>query len=348
MNSIELAEPFERLLADACPPAVVRAIEGGADAAPLWSRLEASGVLGTLVPEASGGAGLRLADAFALFVVEGRHALPLPMAQTMLVRALLAREGIAAPPGSIAIAAQTRVAADGAVSCAATPYGLVADSVVVALADGWRVLPTASAERTASGVHGSLRADLRWPSPPVGAIAATSPVAWPEAGAAVTAALLAGALARVLHLTVAFANDRVQFGKPIAKFQAIQHQLAVMAEHVVASHMAAEIGCAGAGPLPVPLRAALAKARTSEAAALAAPMAHAVHGAIGITAELDLQLYTRRLHEGRADYGAETHWNRILGRALLDAGGGALDFMRGALIPANDELRSWTPSSSMT
>ena len=35
----------------------------------------------------------------------------------------------------------------------------------------------------------------------------------------------------------------------------------------------------------------------------------------GITAELDLQLYTRRLHEGRADFGAETHWNRILGRA---------------------------------
>jgi len=88
-----------------------------------------------------------------------------------------------------------------------------------------------------------------------------------------------------------------------------------------------------------PLRAALAKARTSDAAALVAPMAHAVHGAIGITAELDLQLYTRRLHEGRADYGAEGHWNRVVGRALLAADGGALDFMRAALIPSNDELR---------
>ena len=336
----ELAEPFERLLADACPPAVVRGIEGGADPAPLWARLEASGFADTLVPESAGGAGLRLADAFALFVVEGRHALPLPMAQTMLVRALLARDGMASPPGSIAIAAQARVDRDGAISCAATPYGLVADSVVVALPDGWRVLPAAAAERTASGVHASLRADLRWRALPSGAIAGRSPVAWPEAGAALTAALLAGALARVLELTVAFANDRVQFGKSIGKFQAIQHQLAVMAEHVVASHMAAEIGCAGAGPLPAPLRAALAKARTSEAAALAAPMAHAVHGAIGITAELDLHLYTRRLHEGRADYGAEAHWNRVVGRALLDSGAGALDFMRSALIPCNDELRS--------
>ena len=318
MNHDELAEPFERLLADACPPAVVRAIESGADPAPLWARLEASGFLDTLVAEPAGGAGLRLADAFPLFVVEGRHALPLPMAQTMLVRALLAQGGIAAPPGSIAIAAPAHVGADGAVSCAATPYGGVADSVVVALPDGaWRVLPTASAERTSSGVHGSLRADLRWPSLPGAAITGTARVAWREAGAAITAALLAGALLRVLQITVAFANERVQFGKSIGKFQAIQHQLAVMAEHVVAAHMAAEIGCAGAGPLPEPLRAALAKARTSEAAALAAPMAHAVHGAIGITAELDLQLYTRRLHEGRADYGAEGHWNRIVGRALL-------------------------------
>jgi len=339
MNAHELVEPFERLLADACPPALVRAIERGRDAAPLWARLEASGFVDTLVPESAGGAGLRLADAFALFVAEGRHALPLPLAQTMVVRALLARDGIAAPPGSVAIAAQARVAGDGAITCPGTPYGLVADAVLVELAEDWRVLPAASAERTASGVHASLRADLRWGTMPADAIVATSPLASSEAGAAITAALLAGAMARVLDITVAFANDRVQFGKSIGKFQAIQHQLAVMAEHVAAARMAAEIGCAGTGPLPAPLRAALAKARTSEAAALVAPMAHAVHGAIGITAELDLQLYTRRLHEGRADYGAEGHWHRVVGRALLAADGGALDFMRSALIPSNDELR---------
>ncbi|HSC63992.1 MAG TPA: acyl-CoA dehydrogenase family protein [Caldimonas sp.] len=339
MSEHELVEPFERLLADACPAALVREIERGGDPAPLWARLAASGFVDTLVPEPAGGAGLRLADALPLFLAEGRHALPVPLAQTMLVRALLARDGLAAPSGPIAIATQARVAADGAITCAATPYGRVAESVLVTLAAGWRVLPVAGAERTSSGVHASLRADLRWPTMPADAVVATSSLAPQEAGAAITAALLAGAMARVLELTVAFANDRVQFGKSIGKFQAIQHQLAVMAEHVAAARMAAEIGCAGAGPLPAPLRAALAKARTSEAAAMVAPMAHAIHGAIGITAELDLQLYTRRLHEGRADYGAEGHWNRVVGRALLDAEGGALDFMRSALIPSNDELR---------
>ncbi|HEY2190055.1 MAG TPA: acyl-CoA dehydrogenase family protein [Caldimonas sp.] len=336
----EFAAPFDRLLADLCTPATVRAIEGGASPAALWAAIESSGFLDTLVPEASGGAGLRLADAFALFATEGRHAAPVPIAHTMLARALLAREGVAAPPGAIAIAVDAHVGADGAVSCAGTPYGTLADAVVVSRADGWRVLPTTTAERRPTGVHGSLRADLHWPAPPENATAGKRAVAWRDVGAAASAALLAGTLQRVLETTVAFANERVQFGRSIGKFQAIQHQLAVLAEHVVAAHMAAEIGCSGDGPLPVPLRAALAKARTSEAAALAAPIAHAVHGAIGITAELDLQLYTRRLHELRADFGAETHWNRILGRALLASDTPlALDFMRSALLPANDEIR---------
>jgi len=335
----ELAEPFERLLADACTPAVVRAIEGGAPAAPLWSRIEASGFLDALVGEAAGGAGLRLVDACALFVVEGRHAAPVPIGHTLLVRALLAREGIAAPRGPIAIAAQTYLGADGAVSCPGTPHGQVADWIATAAPDGWRLLPAARAERRSTGVHGSLRANLRWAAVPAEAIACAQTVAWPEAGAAIAAAQLAGALRRVLEITLAFADGRVQFGRSIGKFQAIQHALAVMAEHVLAAHMAAEIGCAGDGPLPAALRAALAKARTSEAAALVANSAHAVHGAIGITAELDLQLLTRRLHEWRADFGSETHWNRALGRALLAADGLALDFMRAALIPSQPEIR---------
>jgi acyl-CoA dehydrogenase len=115
-----------------------------------------------------------------------------------------------------------------------------------------------------------------------------------------------------------------------------------MAEQVFAARIAAELGCAGAGagPLPQPLRAAVAKARASEAAAIVAPIAHAVHGAIGITAELDLQLHTRRIHEWRADYGSELHWNRVLGRALLDADAAStLAFMHARLLPSAEEFR---------
>jgi alkylation response protein AidB-like acyl-CoA dehydrogenase len=122
---------------------------------------------------------------------------------------------------------------------------------------------------------------------------------------------------RVLALTVAHANDRVQFGKSIGKFQAIQQQLAVMAEQVFASRMAARIGFASATGTPRALQVAVAKARTSEAAAQVAAIAHAVQGAMGITEEADLQLFTRRLHEWRLADGAESHWNVRIGEGLL-------------------------------
>ncbi len=343
--------PFERLLADHCPPAVVRQIEAGGSPAALWHTVTESGFLDALVPEAQGGAGLTLAEAFPLVVAEGRHALQLPLAHTMFVRAVLARAGHTPPDGLVAIAVQARVGRDrndgGSITCPGTPCGLLADWVVVDRPGfgggggcGWWLLPVAHARREGSGIHGSLRADLHWPALPASAVAFDAPSAWRDAGAALAAAQLAGALERVLAMTLDFANQREQFGRSIGKFQAIQHQLAQLAEHVAASRIAAEIGCSGAGPWPVPLRAALAKARTSEAAALAAPMAHAVHGAIGVTAEFDLQIYTRRLHEWRADFGAETHRNRVLGRALLAFTGSTLDFMRHALIPPNQDLLS--------
>ncbi|MCY1547718.1 hypothetical protein D9M68_837880 [compost metagenome] len=50
---------------------------------------------------------------------------------------------------------------------------------------------------------------------------------------------------------------------------------------------------------------------------LVASTAHALHGAIGVTEEFDLQLYSRRLHEWRMADGSETYWNRIVGEALL-------------------------------
>lgn len=332
------SDPFERLLEDAATPAVVREIEGGASPAALWARLEASGFLEALVPEDCGGAGLRLTEAFGLFAAEGRHALPVPASHTMLARAALAREGLAAPAGMIAIAPRARLLDDGTLACALVPCGRIADWVAVEQPAGWRLMPTAGAERQATGVHGSLRANLRWPIMPAGALEARASVAWSEAGAAVTAAQLAGAMERVLAMTLRFADERVQFGRSIGKFQSIQHQLAVLAEQVSAARMAAEIGCSGPGALPGGLRAALAKARASEAATFATSISHAVHGAIGVTAEFDLQIFTRRLHEWRADFGAETHWNRVLGRALLAHEGDTLDFMRAALIPSNEEI----------
>ena len=146
--------------------------------------------------------------------------------------------------------------------------------------------------------------------------------------AALTAALLGGAMQRTFEMTLAQCNNRVQFGKSIGRFQAIQQQISVMAEHVLAVSIAAESAFRGIGPAPALLAAAVAKSRASEAAGLVAATAHAVHGAIGMTDEFDLAILTRRLHEWRVQYGGESLWNRRIGTELLAGRRTLADFVR--------------------
>lgn len=146
-----------------------------------------------------------------------------------------------------------------------------------------------------------------------------------------TAAAISGAADRVLSMTVEYAGAREQFGKPIGRQQALQQQLAVMAEDCVAIRLAVELAASGDGPWPDLLRAGAAKSVASAAAVRIANTAHAVHGAIGISAEYDLQLYTGRLHAWRLAQGSETRWSRALGGAVLDAGTSTLDWTRAHL-----------------
>ena len=324
-----LGDAIDRLLAAHCTPARVRDIEGGGTADGLWSEIEGSGFADALVAETSGGAGLALRDAFDVFVACGRHALPLPLAQTMLVRAALAEGGRETPRTPIAIG-WARFDADGAVTADAVPFGRVAGWLLAADASrGWLLPVTAAGRKDGGGLH----ARLHWSRMPADAVRVDGP--WLCAGAALGAALMAGAMQRVLDMTLTHAGDRVQFGKPIGKFQAVQQQLAVMAEQVFAARIAAQLGCASPGWRPQPALAALAKARAGEAAERVVAIAHAVHGAIGITAEHDLQLHTRRLQSWRSDFGAPPYWHAQLGAQLL-AAGATLPFLLDQLAPAAD------------
>lgn len=136
--------------------------------------------------------------------------------------------------------------------------------------------------------------------------------------AVLVAVEIAGLAEHMLEMSLSYANDRVQFGKPIGKQQAIQHQLAVMGEQVLMVRMAAQIGCSR-GLCPDPAIAAVAKQVASAAAPQIAAIAHAVHGAIGITREFDLQLYAKRIQALRLAHGSESYWAEILGRARLAA-----------------------------
>jgi alkylation response protein AidB-like acyl-CoA dehydrogenase len=128
--------------------------------------------------------------------------------------------------------------------------------------------------------------------------------------------MIAGAMQRVLEMSIDYANTRTQFGKRLGQFQAVQHMLAVMSEQVATAAAAADM--ARNAILPINLIAlAAAKATASEAAGSVAMLAHQIHGAIGITREHSLQLYTRRLWSWRDEFGAEDEWNAIIGSDLL-------------------------------
>jgi alkylation response protein AidB-like acyl-CoA dehydrogenase len=128
---------------------------------------------------------------------------------------------------------------------------------------------------------------------------------------------------------VEYANERVAFQRPIAKFQAVQHNLARLAGEVAvaiaASASAADaIAANEAFDDGVFLEAASAKIRVAEAAGEGALIAHQVLGAIGFTREHTLHRFTRRLWAWRDDFGNESAWAAKLGSLIAAKGSDGL------------------------
>lgn len=146
--------------------------------------------------------------------------------------------------------------------------------------------------------------------------------------AVLAAVEIAGGAERLLEMSVVHAGQREQFGKPIGAFQAIQQQIAVLAEKAVLVRISAQAGCTH-GLTPSTELAAVTKSVASAAVPVMTAIAHAVHGAIGITAEFPLHRITARMHALRMAHGAESYWNARLGQARLASGAGnSLDFVR--------------------
>lgn len=321
------AEAIEDILKNQCTLAAVRAIEAGGSPAALWEAVSDAGFLELLAAEADGGADLPLSELFPILNCLGRYTVPLPLAQTIVARALLEGQ-LLVPTGMITLAPAFRRETNGAIRCPLTPCGMLADFVLASDGDALVLLPCAAAQRQGTGVTHDLTATLIWPDDSHAMRAPHGGHSLPAFAAALHAALLSGAMNRVFDMTLQYCNDRVQFGKSLGKFQAVQHQLSVMAEHTAAASIAAEAAFQGDGKVPSLLASAIAKSRTSEAAVLVASTAHALHGAIGVTEEYDLQLLTRRLHGWRMAHGSEAYWNTLVGQHVLASELSLSDFVR--------------------
>lgn len=319
-----LTDAFTRLLASHCTPAAVRAAETGTDCGELHRGIVDAGFLDALLPEHGGGAGLSLAEVFPLVMACGEHLLPLPFAETMVARALLHARGARAPEDALIV-----LGAGGPL----LPQSGVASHALVRVDDELRLLPLGEAESL-------FRLPLRLPdtsaTPSVRVPANEADL--PVCAAAITAALMAGAMKRVLAMTLDYIGQRAQFGRKLGQFQAVQQQAAVLAEQALSVEVAARISFGGSGFTAA--RSAMAKTRASEAAHTVCDIAHALHGAIGATLEYDLQLYTRRIKHWQIAFGGESYWARRLADSYLALPpGSTVDFLRHALGESPEETR---------
>jgi len=336
-----LADQVERLFADQVSKASLEQAEAGKWDAGLWQAVEENGLTRVLVPEDRGGVGGGWSEAALVLRAAGRHQAPLPLAETMLAGWLLTGAGLDLPDGAVSIGPVRRDESltlrrdgdgwhlDGTLS--RVPWGRHAGHIaMLAMLDatphvvlvgqgGWQV-------EEDSNIAAEPRDTCRFTEAPVlaAAPAATDAAGLFRAGALTRAAQIAGALEFALAESVQYANDRVQFGRPIGKFQAVQQELARLAGEVAAAGAAVEMACRAADGGDGGFEIAVAKQRTSEAASTAAAIAHQAHGAIGFTYEHALHFATRRLWSWRAEFGSETAWAEQLGRELAGRGAEAL------------------------
>lgn len=125
----------------------------------------------------------------------------------------------------------------------------------------------------------------------------------------------AGGAESILRQTVAYANQRIQFGKPIASYQAIKHKCADMMMKVE-SAKALTYYCAWAlsqGVSEGPLAASMAKSFTSDAYRFCTSEAIQIHGAIGFTWEMTVHLYFKRARANAVMFGnPAAHRERVI------------------------------------
>jgi acyl-CoA dehydrogenase len=254
------------------------------------------------------------------------------LAETYLAAWLLAAAGGEVPTGPMTVVPPTSVhtlqVVDGIVRGTArdVPWaGSVAR--VVALvddADGVSHVvafePSQSIARAGQDLAGEPTATLEVDKPALVCLAAPferDRYAWH--GALIRTAQLAGALESVSRITQRYVGERVQFGKPIGRFQAVQQHIVSVAQASEMTTMCLWRAAGAYARRAASFEVCAAKLMANESARISVRAAHQAHGAIGMTREYPLHLYTRRLNLWRQQFGTERELAAALGTTMSAA-----------------------------
>ena len=310
----------------------------------LWQAFTAElGLAGVAVPEAEGGVGLGMIELAILAEEAGRHvaALPLLASVGLAIPAILAggsaeqkarllpRLAAGQLVASFAEADPDASWSDGALTGAAlhVPHGARADLFVVAVgeavlliereAPGLTVTPLTSMDQTRPYARLDFGAVAAEPlADPAAALAAAR-----RTGALTIAADALGGAQACLDRTVAYAQERVQFGRAIGSFQAVKHRLADMMVAIEQARSAVYwAACAiDEGSDEADFAVHAAKAFACDTYGECAGEMIQLHGGIGFTWEHDAHLFFKRARGNRSLLGTpDWHRERIATLAGLD------------------------------
>ncbi|MCQ9163745.1 acyl-CoA dehydrogenase family protein [Arthrobacter sp. STN4] len=344
-------EMVARAATEECGFDRVRDWETATDELPgIWKTFADLGLLGVGISEEAGGSGGELADVVEVIRLAASSALPIPYAEhTLLAGQWLASAGRYDPDlGVVTVVpdcdALTLSGPRGRKTLHGTarrvPWVQQADRLLIPARDGdlhtlllvdVADLSFTPARNIANEPRDTVIAD-GFAVPESAFIGIVDPAGWALSGALARAVSLAGAAQSALDLTIKYVKVREQFGRPLGKFQAVGHMLALAAEDTAAARMASESAVSALSrrlddsDWAEALRMsetdiAAAKTVASCSATTVSRLTHQMHGAMGTTVEYDLQLLTRRLWSWRDEFGSGRTWSERLGRTAIARGG---------------------------
>lgn len=293
-----IADAAREMLAETCTPADLRKQidAGNARDDARWATIVEMGLIGIEAPEAAGGLGLAATDLIGIAEAAGYVALPEPLVdQAGIIVPLIA--GLADDHGWL-----ERVVGGAtlAIGHPLNPFVADADTAgALLLADGEdiHIVPRNAVALAREESIDPFRRLFRveW-SPSYATKVGGSWGATVDRGALFAAAQMIGLGQRAIDMAVAYAKERTQFGKPIGSYQAVKHLIATAQVKIefarpVVHAAAAELAL---DTIASKARIAHAKIAAGEAADLAARTAVQVHGAMGMTWEVDLHLFLKR------------------------------------------------------
>ncbi len=342
-----LRDQVVRFITDECPIDVVRTFEPDTNRA-LWKKIAELGWVGLTVPERFGGSGLKWVDLTVVLEETGRGLCPLPLTSNALACAAILRSGSISQQKEWLpkIASGSVVFGFGLYD---EPNWIDKDAITLDASD--RITGTKTfvsdallATHVMVGVQTKngpaltmtdvnavecVALDVMDRTKPAAQVSFDQVQATVErllplsdadldylnsCGAVAITAEMVGAAEAVLGLTSDYAKERIQFGHPIGKYQGVKHRLADMFVDIESfkSLLYYAAWCVDDATDELSQAASRAKATASDAFAQIGIDGVGLHGAIGYTAEYDVQLYLKRAKWARAMFGdSDFHYDRV-------------------------------------